>query len=126
MLRHTEVPCKSDERYILMTSTMTRDLLMRIRHIVVMLEPVITVHQGSVSRSLQATSLFEHLSLGQGVHPSTQKDHAQKGHFSWSQCGVGALMHLLPVQVRQRDGTGLSPQARTCSKIWTPLPSLHL
>ena len=75
---------------------MIRDILMRIRHILIELEFVIPIHKGWESH-VQPTSPFEHLLMGQAFHPSTQKVHVQKEHFSWSQCGVGALMPHPPV-----------------------------
>ena len=66
-----------------------------------------------VLRSLLPTSLFEHLSMGQVVHPPTQGTTLNE---------VRALTPPLPVQpphVCHRQETGQSPQARTCSRTWS-------
>ena len=64
-----------------------------------------------VLRSLLPTSLFEHLSMGQARHPSTQQDDTL--------CVIRALVPTFAVQpphVCHRLETGLSPLARTCSR----------
>ena len=75
----------------------------------------------AVSRSLLPTSLFEHLSRGQVVHPPTQRGpHSTRSVLSRS---LRPCSHRMCVTAKR---LGSLPLARTCSKTWVPHLGTHL